>query len=161
MKRYFPRSLRKKSLVTSSYGAVTGVSTELFSSVKKNKIIFSPGYSEYDTFLKHHQLQSRSQNPQSFWSAPRFVVSADQNERALGRILYSLENETSFRARALPIALLCFRSIEARESVTCGARAISDMYDVRESDTCARLEPTLGARPRAQFSSSQSPSSCE
>lgn len=72
-----------------------------------------------------------------------------------------LENETSFRARALPITLLYFWSIDVRESLTCGARDISDIIDARESDVWARLEPTLGARLRPQFSSSESPSSCE
>lgn len=42
-----------------------------------------------------------------------------------------LENETSFRARALPITLLYFWSIDVRELLTCGARDISDIIDAR------------------------------
>lgn len=64
----------------------------------------------------------------------------------------------SFRARALPIALLYFPTIEARESVTRGTRAVSD---VRDADNCELLEPSLGARIRPQCSSAPSASNEE
>ena len=65
----------------------------------------------------------------------------------------------SLLARALPIVLLYLRSMEDCESVTCPPRAISEMYGAPESDTRARLEPTLDMNlPRAQVSSSESPS---
>ena len=68
----------------------------------------------------------------------------------------------SFRACALPIALLYFPTIEPRESVTRGTRAVSDAYiDARDADNCELLEPSLGARIRPQCSSAPSASNEE
>ena len=68
----------------------------------------------------------------------------------------------SFRARVLPIALLYFPTIEPRESVTRGTRAVSDAYiDVRDADNRELLEPSLGARIRPQCSSAPSASNEE